>query len=285
MDFLRSWRKEILIGLLIFSNIFVWTSLYQKKSSDILSVYFLDVGQGDAIFIESPQHNRILIDGGRNRKVLSELGRILPFADRRIDVVIATHPDADHIGGLPEVISRYKVGTFIESGVKSENSIDDELNMRIEEKKIPRLLARRGMVIDLGDEVRLNILFPNQDVSKLDPNDASIVAKLVYGDESFLFTADAELRTETILLNLDPISLDSDVLKVGHHGSRTSTFILFAEAVSPEYAIISAGKDNSYGHPHQQVLDTLKKVSSEILSTMNEGTIIFETNGETLELK
>ena len=270
---------------LILSNIFVWQALYDRQPGNTLSVYFLDVGQGDAILIDSPSHGRVLVDGGKNRKVLTELGKILPFADRRIDVVTATHPDADHIGGLPEVISRYKVGTFIESGAESENNIDDELKRRIEEKNIQSVVARRGMVINFGDGVKLTVLFPNQDVSKLDPNDASIVARLTYGEESFLLTGDAELRTENILLNLDPEVLDSDVLKVGHHGSRSSTFILFAEAVSPEYAVISAGKDNTYGHPHKEVLSILNKIHAKIVSTIDRGTIKFETDGKSLNLK
>ena len=125
MDFFkRYWREALVVGLIL-SNIFVWQALYDRQPGNTLSVYFLDVGQGDAILIDSPSHGRVLVDGGKNRKVLTELGKILPFADRRIDVVTATHPDADHIGGLPEVISRYKVGTFIESGAESENNIDD----------------------------------------------------------------------------------------------------------------------------------------------------------------
>lgn len=285
MKFIREHWREIVVGILVSLNIFVWAALYDKRPSDTLSVYFLDVGQGDAILIDSPQHNRVLIDGSKNRKVLTELGQVLPFGDKRIDVVIATHPDADHIGGLPEVIARYNVDAFIEPGVTTENNINDVLHAQVDEKNILKLIARRGMVVNFGGGVRLAILFPNQDVSKSDPNDASIVAKLTYGEESFLFTGDAELRTENILLNLDKNALDSDVLKVGHHGSRTSTFSLFAEAVSPEYAVISAGKDNTYGHPHQETLDKLRKLGAQIVSTIDKGTIKFETDGKTLQLK
>ena len=285
MGFLRKYWREVLVSLLVVSNISVWLDVYEKQPSDTLTVYFLDIGQGDAIFVDSPRHGRALIDGGKNRKVLSELGKILPFADQRIDVVIATHPDEDHIGGLPEVVSRYEVGMFLEPGVESENNIDDELKKRLEEKNIPKLLAKRGMVVNFGDGVKLQILFPNQDVSRWDTNDASIVAKLVYGDKSFLLTGDSPIKTETILLKLNSSILDSDVLKAGHHGSRTSTSLIYAEAVSPEYAVISAGKDNTYGHPHKEVLDILGKVSATVLNTANSGTIKFETNGKIIELK
>ncbi|MEK7177106.1 MAG: ComEC/Rec2 family competence protein [Patescibacteria group bacterium] len=285
MDNLRKYWRELALGVLIVSNILVWTAFIERRPSETLSVYFLDVGQGDAILIDSPQHKRILIDGGKNRKVLTEVGKILPFADRRIDTVIATHPDSDHIGGLPEVISRYNVGVFIESGVTSDNSIDDELHKRIGEKNIQKLLARRGMVVHLDDNVRLEILFPTQDVSNWETNRASIVSRLVYGEHEFLLTGDSPIAIENVLISMGKAGLDVDVLKAGHHGSRTSTSLEFAEATSPQYAIISASIDNTYGHPHKEVLDILNKVNAQILSTTELGTIKFETNGKILKLK
>ena len=285
MDFIRKHSREVILGILFLSNIAVWAAVYQRRPSDILSVYFLDIGQGDAIFVDSPTHGRVLVDGGPNRKILSELGKILPFADKRIDVIVETHPDKDHIGGLPEVVSRYEVGMFLEPGVESENTIDDELKKRVEQKNIPKLLGRRGMVLNFGDGAKLIMLFPTQDVTNWETNRASIVAKLVYGDKSFLLTGDSPIAIENVLINLEPNFLDSDVLKAGHHGSRTSTSLTYAEAVSPEYAVISAGEDNSYGHPHKEVLDILEKVGAKIVSTIESGTIKFETNGKTLEIK
>lgn len=285
MNFIRKYSREVVLGALILSNVFVWLTVYQKRPSDVLTVYFFDVGQGDAIFIDSPSHGRVLIDGGVNRKILSELGKVLPFADKRIDVLVETHPDKDHIGGLPEVVSRYDVGLFLEPGVESENTIDDELKRRIEEKNVPRLLARRGMMVNFGDGAKLQILFPNQDVSNWETNRASIVARLVYGDRKFLLTGDSPIQIENVLVSLDKENLDADIFKAGHHGSRTSTSLAFTEAVSPEYAVISAGKNNSYGHPHQEVLDILGNIGATILSTAELGTIKFETDGKTLELK
>ena len=292
MDFLKrylpagkaGWRGA-LVSILILSNILVWGALYERRPSDKLSVYFLNVGQGDAIFIDSPQHTRVLVDGGKNRKVLTELGKVFPFADKRIDVVIATHPDTDHIGGLPEVVSRFNVEVFIEPGVKSLNSVDDELHRRLDEKNTTELIARRGMTINLGGGAKLQILFPTQDVSNWETNRASVVAKLIYGDRKFLLTGDSPIPIENVLISLDEKMLDVDVLKAGHHGSRTSTSLEFAEATSPEYAIISAGKDNSYGHPHQEVLDILEKVGAKIVSTAERGTIKFETDGKILNLR
>ena len=285
MEFMMKRWREVVVGALIFSNIFVWLAVVERRPSETLTVYFLDIGQGDAIFIDSPTHGRLLLDGGKNMKVLTELGKILPFADKRIDVLIESHPDSDHIGGLPEVVSRYKVGVFLEPGVESDNIIDDELHRRLEEKKIPEILARRGMVINFGDGVKLEILFPNQDVSKWETNRASIIARLVYGEKSFLLTGDSPIAIENVMLNLDSEILDSDVLKAGHHGSRTSTSLPYAQAVSPEYAVISAGLNNTYGHPHKEVLDILKKLGTNILSTADLGTIKFETDGKTLLVK
>ncbi len=266
-------------------NLCVWAAVYQRQDKGKLGVYFLDVGQGDSILIDSPTHKRILVDGGPNNKALSEVGKILPFGDRRIDVMIESHPDKDHIGGLSEIVSRYDIGLFMEPGVESPSKVDDQLKEQIESKKISRLIARRGMIIDLSDGVKLYILFPNQNVSNWETNDASVVAKLVYGDESFLLTGDSTKKAEYILLGLNENILKSDVLKAGHHGSKTSTSLPYAEAVNPEYSIISAGKDNSYGHPNQESLDTLNEVGSKILSTINLGTIKFETNGKNLILK
>ncbi|MBI2087010.1 MAG: MBL fold metallo-hydrolase [Candidatus Zambryskibacteria bacterium] len=280
---LRYWQEYILIGLLA-ANIFIWLILYQNKTG-LLKVYFLDVGQGEAIFIETPNKRQMLIDGGKNRKVISELGKIMSFGDKAIDVIIATHPDADHIGGLPEVVSRYDVGLIFQSGVESDNTLDNELEKRVKEKNIPEVLARRGMIVNFGDGAKLTVLFPDRDVSNWDTNEASIVAKLEYGNSSFLLTGDSTIKAENILLNLNSELLDSDVLKTGHHGSRTSTSLTYAGAVSPEYAVISAGRDNTYGHPHKEVLNILERVSAKILSTAEIGTIKFETDGEILRLK
>jgi len=281
MEWRSRWRETV-VTILIFANFSVWSLVFANKESDLLSVYFLDVGQGDSIFIESPNGNRVLIDGGPDKKVLSELGKVLPFGDKRIDVVLATHPDSDHIMGLIEVFKRYDIGAFIEPGVESDNLVDDALRLSVDEEKVPKILARRGMTLDLGSGVVLTILFPNQDVSNWETNDASVVAKLVYGNKSFLLTGDSTKNSEYKMIAWGENVLDSDVLQVGHHGSQTSTSFLYAKVVSPEYAVVSAGKNNRYGHPHKDTLDTLNKVGSKVISTIEMGTIKFETDGETL---
>jgi competence protein ComEC len=277
------WRETLVVILFVLNSLVWFAGIDQERVT--MSVYFLDVGQGDAILIDSPTRGRILIDGGPDRSVLTELGKILPFGDKRIDVVIESHPDRDHIAGLPEVVSRFNVSAFIEPGVESANQIDDELHKRVRDKNIPDLLGRRNMVVDLKDGVKLIVLFPDRDVSRWETNDASIVAKLVYGDTSFLLTGDSTKKAEFILLGLDGDILNADVLKAGHHGSRTSTSLPYAEAVSPDYAVISAGKNNSYGHPHRETLDILNKVGAKVVSTADLGTLHFESDGKKLILK
>jgi len=276
---LKNWRVLFLVVLIVF-NLFVWSGVNALKPKKHVTVSFINVGQGDSILIESSNNNHILIDGGRDKKLLYELGKTLSFFEREIDVVIETHPDADHIGGLPEVIKRYKVGLFMEPGVESENAIDDELKRRVKEKNIADTLARAGQVIDLGDGSYLRILFPDRDVSGLDTNDASVVAQYIYGDTCFHLTGDSPIKIENYLIEIYGKKLKCNVLKTGHHGSRTSTREEYVVTVQPEIAIISAGKDNSYGHPHSEVVERLKNHNVKILSTIDSGTIKLISDGE-----
>jgi competence protein ComEC len=273
-----------IISALLIGNLAVWSATLAHGETDKLRVYFFDVGQGDSILIDAPM-GRVLIDGGPDRKVLSELGRALPFGDKSIDVVVATHPDADHITGLVEVLGRYDVGVLIESGAVSDNSRDEALVKVAEARGVERIVARRAMRLNLGGGARFLLLFPNRDVSDWGTNDASIVSLLEYGETEVLFMGDSPKKTEYLLMELNSLAIDADVLHVGHHGSDTSTSLLFANTVSPEYAVISAGKDNRYGHPHPNVIETLAKTGTEILATYDAGTIVFETDGENIILK
>ncbi len=285
------WWREVILGILALACLSVWSLVLAHRETNVLKVYFLDIGQGDSIFIDSPTHGRILLDGGPTNKVLSELGQILPFGDKRIDVMIESHPDADHITGLVGVLKNYKVGAFLEPGVNSANHVHVTLEDEVKAENVPKLIARRGMNVDFGDGAKLTILFPNQDVTNWDTNDASIVAKLTYGDKSFLLTGDSTKKAEYILLGLNSAILKSDVLKAGHHGSKYSTSLIYAQAVAPEYAIISAGTNNKYGHPSKEALSVLNQVGAKILATETAGgltgmgTIEFDTDGTSLAYK
>ncbi len=283
-------RIKVFVLLILFSGTFL-SVYFLLNIKPVLKVAFLDIGQGDAIFIEGPNGNQVLIDGGPDRSVLRELGKVMPFYDRKIDVVIATHPDSDHIEGLNDVLDRYKVDVFMESGVNAETKIYEGLKSKVKklesEAKIKHIEVRRGMNIDLGSGAVLEILFPVYDPYFLETNTASIVTRLVYGESEFLFTGDSPKEIESFLVaedKLGRIELQSDVLKAGHHGSRTSTSEEYLEAVNPEYVVISAGKDNRYGHPHKEVLDILDKFGTKILRTDLSGRIMFESDGLSLKL-
>src|SRR3989338_10494259 len=220
MPWIKNNFKYLFVLALFGGAVLVWYAVFAESRSGLM-VAFLDVGQGDAILIETSTGRQILIDGGPNKKVLQELSKIMPFYDRSIDVVIVTHPDGDHIGGLPEVLKRYNVDLVIESGVESDTAVSKAFENLIEEKNIKKVLARRGMRLVLGNNAYMLVLFPIGDVAGWDTNDASIVAKLVYGNTSYLFTGDSPQKIENYLVFVEKENLDVDVLKAGHHGSKT----------------------------------------------------------------
>ncbi len=266
--------------LLCGANGIVWFFAEASQQDGELTVTFLDVGQGDSIFIQTPNGRQVLIDGGGTKKVLRELGSALSPLDRSIDIVIGTHPDLDHIGGLGEVFSRYDVGMYIDSGFRETGALQEELLRSVEEEGISPLAVRTNDVIALDEGVFLYFLFPDRDISEGDTNLTSVVCKLVYGKTSFLFTGDAPESVESYLVYLFGNGLESDVLKVGHHGSKTSSSDGFVHAVSPDYAVISAGCDNTYGHPHEEVIQRFKKLDTEVLETCGEGSITFTSDGK-----
>ncbi len=270
------------LGGLILLNFFVWYAILSEDRGGILTISVLDIGQGDAIFIEAPNGNQILLDGGPDSKVLRRLGEILPFYDRSIDMLIVSNPDKDHIAGFVDVLRRYEVEKVMEPGTVSETAVYRELENEIEKEKAEKVLARRGMrvVIDEKNGVFLDILFPDRDVSGLTTNNGSIVARLVCGDTSFLLSGDSPKAVENYLVSLDGKGLHSNVLKVGHHGSKTSTGEMFLGYVSPKYAVISSGKNNKYGHPHKEATDLLQRFNVSYWNTATVGTVVFKSDGE-----
>jgi len=276
--------KWYFLGALFLATVFVWYAVLVETRGE-LTVAFLDVGQGDAIFIEAPNGNQVLVDAGPNNAVLRELTQVMPFYDRSIDMIIESHPDKDHIAGFVEVARRYDIALAMEPGVKSDSPVYKELNKVLAENsqgRIQKITARRGMRINLGEGAYIDILFPDRDVYNLETNMASVVARLVYGNNSFLLTGDSPKSIEKYLVSFG--GLKSDVLKIGHHGSKTSTSETFLGNVSPKYAIISVGADNRYGHPKQEVIDLLNKFEIPILRTDKSGTIKFKSNGEEIRV-
>ena len=247
-----------------------------RGSNRKLTFAMLDIGQGDALFIESPTGTQILIDGGPPRKILSQLARVMPPFDRKIDALIITNPDADHIGGFADVLKLYDVDYVFEPGTFNESKTYQNLKTEIEKKNIKNILARRGMRIHLGGGAGIDSLLPDRDGSDWTTNDGSVAGKLTFGETEIMLMGDGTKETEKIILADNATeSLDVDILKVGHHGSKTSTSQAFVQALSPGYALISLGKDNNYGHPYQATLDVLASVGAKILRTDLDGTIVF----------
>ncbi len=245
----------------------------------LLTVAFLDVGQGDAIYIETPDGVEALIDGGPDTSVLRGLGQEMSMFDRSLDVVMATHEDADHIGGLVEVMKRFDIGTVLLTRNKSDTPLAEAWREAVVESGVSLIHPTPGTVIALGDEVTLIFFSPPLAHEALETNTASLVAKLTYGEVDFLLTGDAPSGIETYLTRQYGARLASEVLKLGHHGSDTSSAADFLSAVAPTYAVVSAGKNNRYGHPHEEVVARVATVGATLVSTAEEGTIRFRSDG------
>lgn len=250
--------------------------------SPYLRVHFLNVGQGDAALIQTPSGVQVLIDGGRGNEVIKELQSVTSFFDRSIDMVVGTHPDSDHIGGLVDVLRAYEVNAIL----MTENEGDSDaasLYKELTRKEGAEIIyARRGQTFALDASTTVRVLFPETNPKDMESNASSIVLQLTYGSSTFMFTGDAPKGTEEYLVLVEGESLKSDVLKVGHHGSRTSSSELFLDEVRPQFAIISAGEGNSYGHPHVEVTDLLFNMRVTTLETSQEGTITMLSDGKTV---
>jgi len=264
----------------------VWSAVLTAPDNR-LHVSFLDVGQGDAILIQTPDGQNILIDGGPDpQRINLELSEKLPFWDRTIDLMVCTQPHADHVTGLVEVLHRYKVGQVFEPGVSYNSSIYQEWLRLIEDKRIEYSTVHAEQEIDLGNGIKMEVLNPPESLwagTSDDVDNNGVVLRLNWEQVSFLFTADIREEAE-FELNGQRANLGSTVLKVAHHGSQTSTTSQFLAAVDPEVAVICVGADNLFGHPSPEVMDRLIDSLSEdnVYRTDNDGSIEFITDGERL---
>lgn len=271
--------KYFFLGFLALAAIIIWREVW-TAGQGTLKFLALDIGQGDALFIETPSHNQILIDSGPSGKqVLRELGDVMPFYDKSIDLAILTHPHLDHVGGFPDVLGSYRVGAFAGSGDPDTLAEYQETQKILEQKNIPFRTLRRGQKIILDKNVWLEILYPERLQESKNVHRNMVIAMLYAGEKKFLLMGDAERVEEVFLIEHDGARLASDVLKAGHHGSKTSSFAPFLARVKPQYAVISAGRDNKYGHPHEETLSNLQRISAAILRTDLDGRIKIETDG------
>lgn len=275
----------MLVGLwvLLGANVFAWP--YVLKA-DALWVTFFDVGQGDAIFIETPQGHQMLIDGGPDNAVLEKLGSAMPFWDRDIDLVILTHPDKDHVAGLIGVLKEYKVENVLWTGVQKDTKLFEKWKQALQKEgkegaRVEIAHAPQKVVWSKSKSSFIDILYPLESLEGKNPkdtNNTSLVSKLVFDKASFLLPGDISHKIEKSLL-AEGIDLRADILKVAHHGSKSSSARLFLAAASPELAVIEVGKENRYGHPYQEVIERFEELQIPILRTDQNGDIVIRSDG------
>jgi competence protein ComEC len=270
--------KASLIWLVLLgAGLLILVTFFMPPPAD--KVVFLDIGQGDSILLQDDTR-QILIDGGPGTKVLERLGEELPWFDRRLEVVIATHPDQDHLEGLVHVIERYDVDLVVLPHIAHTTQLQDEWLERLQEavaaKQIAYRFAWRGEEIKLAD-MQVSILGPwaEGEAPAFDTtNNASVITRIDFHGMSWLLSGDAERAVERALVAIsDPHQLDVDVLKAGHHGSRTSTGAELLAATTPQVVVISAGHDNRFGHPHPEVVERLEPY--DVMRTDQSGSIRF----------
>jgi len=278
----------ILIGIIIKQD-FSGLNLGSQASIPIeerLEIHFLDIGQGDSILIKTPDEQKILIDGGPDMSILDQLGQNLQFFDRKIDIMILTHAHSDHINGLVEVIRRYDVGRIYYTGVVHPSPAYFEWLEAIKRFDVPMEMVKEQRILELNDDLQLEFLYPFENISETEfdeLNNASIVNKLVYKNKEFLFMGDAEKEIERELLELN-FDLRAEVVKIGHHGSSSSSTEEFLKAVDPKYAIIQCGQDNAFGHPHLSVIRRLERLGIKIFRNDLNGQISVFSDGEKMDI-
>jgi competence protein ComEC len=273
-------NRKIIYSILVFlvALAMIFSVILFRNNEKELRVVFFDVGQGDSIMI-SQGNDQVLIDGGRDGKVLLEkIGKYVPFWDRNIETVIETHPDSDHIAGLIDLLGTYKVQTLFKTNMQSSSQTFQALEKKIAEEKINTIEAKSGESIIFPDGAEAKIIFPFDSVfgdNDKDTNSTSVVVRLSFGNNNFLFTGDLPIQQEQEIIAKN-IDIKADVLKVGHHGSKYSSSDEFLQAVAPKDGIVSVGKNNSYGHPAPETLQRLRNHNINIIRTDEVGDIEYE---------
>lgn len=278
--------KKTIFPLLFYSLIIaiglLFIVVYQKITFEDgkLHIVFCDVDQGDAIFIRTPGGTDILVDGGPDERVLSCLGKHMPFWDRTLEMVILTHSHADHFTGLISVIKRYHLIQFFDAGFGAETEGARQLKSEIKKKKTPALVVKANdkfkIKANTREEATLTVLWPPEDLTSSDINDLSIVFLLSWARFEALLTGDAGINAGY----QKTFEGEVDVLKIPHHGSRTGLDREFLERIRPQVAVISVGKNNRFGHPHEEIIKILRDKAISILRTDQDGEIEIISDGE-----
>lgn len=287
--FLQEYKRLIVLVLSILFFLFAVIFYFSFRSTDTLTVTFVDVGQGDGIVIKTPNNKIFVIDGGPNKIIEKTVAHTASLLTKKVHVLLATHPDADHITGLVSVIKDFDVRMVVESPAKGKSGVFDSLENAVEDESKNGAevhVGNLGDVIDFGDGVTFTVVSPKTDIwHGEDTNDESVTGVLSYGDYTFLLTGDLPITREGAVITSGLVSRNITVLKAGHHGSKFSSGEVFLNYLKPTYSIISAGKKNRYGHPNPEAMERIQKNSKEIISTIDHGSITFVTDGRNISVE
>lgn len=274
-DFIEKRKRKLTLGFLVLATSLVWVGVFQAPEGK-LQISVFDVGQGDSILICTPENHKILIDGGPDRRILSRLGEALPFWEKTLDLVIVSHPDADHITGLLGVLENYRVRQILASQWSCQSQICEELESLILGKNIPHWVARPGGEVFLGNS-KMEIFWPAEGC-QLGTNSCSVVVLFDFYDFEAVFPGDVEEKAQCSLVSSFSMPA-SELLKVPHHGSDC-LWEPFLELIDPKVSVISVGKNNRYGHPAETTLEKLRKAGSKIFRTDHDGTVEIISDGK-----
>lgn len=264
----------IFLGFLFLSSTFL-------VAPEKLRVDFLDIGQGDAILLNLPQGTRILVDAGPDNLLINRLGDALPWWEQKIDYVIISHYHADHILGLIELVEKYKIGQVLSTTHQPDDFLYRVLVAKLKAKNIPLVFVQTGQILNFEKNISMQVISAEHD--NKDYNDNSLVVRFDYLYSSVLFTGDLTAEVEAKLIKSD-LNLQSDLLKVAHHGSRYSSSEEFLDLVRPKFCVISVGDDNDFRHPHAETLTRLSQVQCQIYLTQDFGTLSWQSDGKSWNL-
>ncbi|MEK7635575.1 MAG: MBL fold metallo-hydrolase [Patescibacteria group bacterium] len=264
----------ILFIFLVAFDLFIWSLIIFNNQNKNLEVYFFDIGQGDSEMVILPGNVKVLIDGGPDKKILSELADVLSPTDRYIDLIILSHPQMDHFAGLIDVLKRYKIGAFIYNGrageAKAFKDLENAIKENLKENGALKIILAQSDKIKYRDNVFDVLSPPKEFLASKELNDTTLVLRLSIGNFRALFTGDIGENIEKYLV--ENFNIGADVLKVGHHGSKFSSGEEFLKKTNPKISVIEVGK-NSYGHPTTQTLTRLANIGSQIFRTDFDGII------------
>ena len=276
---IRQHARWYALLLLVFVSIALWSVILHEERDGILTVTFLNVGKGNAVFIESPSGAQVLVDAGPDKNIMKEISAVLPWYDRSIDLLVMTNTDAGNYTGFIPLLQNYSVGEVLESGMNTDTAPYQVLKSEIAAKKIPKIIAQRGQTLDLGGGATLEILFPERDISNFTSDSGTIVMRLSYGDTSVLLTGDSPTSILNYVATLTDVSLKSTILALGYHGALATSSQNFLQNVAPQETIIFA--DPTKPTVAQRETENILNVSHvPFLNRANSGNITFHSDGK-----